>query len=284
MRILRFGILISILLLRNNSISLFAQTKDSLRKEAISHVLFRGCNFSLYFSYYSAQKAKILPKSGEYKIRSSRVGGIEIGGNWSINFNKNYSIITGIHGGASGRNASLFIPKTDFSPNLKRHANMPFVFGRDYDLYLSLPVWFERRWENRNFNQWNLIAGINIRYYPDDIFYIYTFDEQDVNNQFIEVFDMEGEVWNDYSPWVNYNIGGGYSFFLSNYNFLRINFIANLSTNKLAKFNYTINVTGKPPSTGTYTANLSYFGLSISYIFTGSNRKLVKLYRKRFQS
>jgi hypothetical protein len=95
---------------------------------------------------------------------------------------------------------------------------------------------------------------------------------------------MEGEVWNNNAPWVNYNIGGGYSLFLSNYNFLRINVIANLSAKKLVNFNYTINVTGKPQSTGTYSANLSYIGVSLNYIFTGANKKLVKLYKKKFQS
>jgi hypothetical protein len=77
-------------------------------------------------------------------------------------------------------------------------------------------------------------------------------------------------------------LSGGYSFFLSNYNFLTINLLANFSATKIANFNYTIDVTGKPESTGIYSANLSYVGLSICYIFTGANRRLLKLYEEEF--
>jgi hypothetical protein len=63
---------------------------------------------------------------------------------------------------------------------------------------------------------------------------------------------------------------------------LRINLLANFSATKVVNFNYSIDVTGKPESTGIYSAKLSYVGLSISYIFTGANRRLLKLYEEEY--
>ena len=138
----------------------------------------------------------------------------------------------------------------------------------------------ERRWAGKNNSTWNVDAGINVRLDPNEEGYGYDYGGINVNGQGVLVLDMNGDIGNNLKPWLNYNIGGGYSIFLSNYNFLRINLIANFSATKIANFNYTISVTGKPESTGTYSANLSYAGLSFSYIFTGTNKRLLKLYER----
>lgn len=267
-----------VLLISNIVNAVYGQQNANLRKEAISKVLAKGSYFSFYASYYASQKAKIVKESGEYSIKSTEVAGVEGGASFFINFNNNYSIITGIHVGASGRNAGTFISKSEFNPALKKDFNVPLAFGKDYAFYLVAPVWFEKRWVKRNFDHWNADLGINIRYHPgDDSFGYFGFGE-DVNGQAQQVFLMDGWVGNNIKPWLNYNISGGYSWFLSNYNFLRINLIANFSTTKVVNFNYTIDVSGKPQSTGTYSSNLSYIGLSISYILTGANKRLLKLY------
>lgn len=267
-----------VLLISNIINAVYGQQNANLRTEAISKVLDKGSYFSFYASYYASQKAKIVKESGEYSIKSTEVGGVEGGASFFINFNNNYSIITGIHVGESGRNAGTFISKSEFNPALKKDFNVPLAFGKDYAFYLVAPVWFEKRWVKRNFDHWNADVGINIRYHPgDDSFGYFGFGE-DVNGQGQQVFFMDGWVGNNIKPWLNYNISGGYSWFLSNYNFLRINLIANFSTTKVVNFNYTIDVSGKPQSTGTYSSNLSYIGLSISYILTGANKRLLKLY------
>ncbi|HEV8082836.1 MAG TPA: hypothetical protein VGP55_06530, partial [Chitinophagaceae bacterium] len=91
------------------------------------------------------------------------------------------------------------------------------------------------------------------------------------------------DVGNNLKPWINFNVGGGYSIFLSNYNFLRVNLTANFSATKVVNFNYTIDVSGKPQSSGTYSANLSYVGLSINYIFTGVNKRLLRFYKRNIK-
>ncbi|HXR85290.1 MAG TPA: hypothetical protein VN722_13335 [Hanamia sp.] len=254
--------------------------KNKLIKEALSKVLFKGSYFSFYLSPYISQKPKCVKQSGRYALNASESSGLEAGGNYFINFNENYSLIVGAHAGYSGRNFKLFISKSDFDPNLKDDINFQGRMTKDYSLYLSAPVWFEKRWLKKNNTSWNLDAGINLRFDPDEAYYIYDYGEVDINGQSVPVLDMEGPVGNDLKPWLNYNIGGGYSVFLSNYNFIRINLIANFSATKIVNFNYSIAVDDKPQSTGTYRTNLSYAGLSISYILTGANKRVLREYQE----
>jgi len=263
-----------------NSIVSNAQQNVDLRKEAISKVLFKRNYFGFYLSPYISQKAKTVKQSGAYSLSTANSSGIEAGGNYFINFSDNYSLIVGAHAGFSGRNFKLFISKSEFTPNLQNEINYNGRVTKDYAIYLSAPLWFEKRWIKKNNVTWSIDAGINVRFDPDETFYFYDYGGIDINGQYDQVLNMDGEVGNNIKPWLDYNIGGGYSLFLSNYNFLRINLLANFSSTKVVNFNYTIDVTGKAQSTGTYSANLSYIGLSINYILTGTNKRLVRLYEK----
>ena len=259
----------------------FAQ-KNNFIRENISKVLYKGSWFSFYLSPYRAEKGKPVSQSGAYSMSASNQPGIEVGCNYFINFSKNYSLTVGAHVGFSGRDFKLFIPKSDFSPDLQNNINFRGALTKDYDIYLSAPIWAERRWTGKNNSTWNLDAGINVRFDPDEAIYSYDYGGIDGNGQYVPVLDMGGWVGNNEKPWINYNASGGYSFFLSNYNLLRINLLANFSATKVVNFNYSIDVTGKPESTGIYSAKLSYVGLSISYIFTGANRRLLKLYEEEY--
>jgi hypothetical protein len=270
----------SVFAIFNLNINLYAQKDTTLREKIISKVLYKGSFFSFYLNPYISQKAKCVRQSGDYPLNAAVSSGLEVGGNYFINFNNNYSLVVGAHAGFSGRNFILFIPKSDFSPNLENNIDFHGRVTKDYDLYLSAPVWFEKRWTRKNNSAWNADAGINIRYDPDDAYYYYDYGGIDVNGQPVLVLDLGGFAGNNQTPWLNYNIGGGYSIFLSNYNFLRINLVANISATRYINFVYTIDVTGKPQSTGTYSSNLSYVGLSIDYILTGTNKRLVNFYEK----
>ena len=139
---------------------------------------------------------------------------------------------------------------------------------------------FEKRWQCKKNNHWSLIGGINIRYSPGiESYYNYSF-QQDVSGQNVQTFELDLLGGNNNRPWLNYNLGARYSILLSNNNFLSANLLANVSGIKVVNGTYTINVTGKPSSTGSYSANLSCIGLAISYTFTGSNERLLKLYQQ----
>jgi hypothetical protein len=105
----------------------------------------------------------------------------------------------------------------------------------------------------------------------------------DVNGNNVDVLEITNSIGNNLHPWINYNIGGGYSFLLRSNNFLQLNLLANFSNKKMVNGVYQINVTGKPQSTGAYSANLSYVGLSLSYIFTGANKRIRKIYESKMK-
>lgn len=269
----------SVLFYFSKPLSVHAQNNE-LIIENVSKVLFKGNFFGFYINPYVAQKANCKSYTGAYSLKALNSWGIEAGGIYFINFNKSYSLIVGAHAGFSGRNFKLFISKSDFTPALKDDIDLGKRETMDFALYLSAPLWFEKRWFGKNNSSWNIDAGINVRFNPDEAIYFYDYGGSDVNDQFVPVLQMEGWSGNNLKPWLNYNVGGGYSWFLPNYNFIRINLIANFSATRVINFDYTIDVQGKPQSSGTYSSTLSNVGISLSYILTGANKRLVKYYRK----
>ena len=228
---------------------------------------------------YMVNKAKTVPASGSYRLNDLYMYGIETGFDYHINFNENYSLVFGIHGGAAGRNYRLFISKYDFTPHLEYDVIANGALTRTFDFYLSAPIWFKKKWFDKRNNYWNALAGVNVRYYP--VAYENVVDQsadyQDSNGNQVIVAELDYSIGNNLSPWLNYNVGGGYSILLNNDNYLECNLLANFSDKKIVRGSYRINVSGKPQSFGRYSANLSYIGLSFSYIFTGANKRLKRL-------
>jgi hypothetical protein len=247
-------------------------------------VLFGTSAMSFSISPYLANKAKTQFLSGNYPLKTLYMPGFEAGINYHVHLNKNYSIIFGLHGGAAARNFKLFISKTDFNPNLNFDVNEDGQLTGEYDFYASMPVWVEKRWFKTNNSFWSVAVGINVRFYP--IRYqrdLLLLSYQNVNQDQIEVLEINALIGNNLRPWLNYNLGGGYAFLLRNNNYLQAELVANLSGKKVVNGSYSINVSGKPQSSGKYSANLSYVGLSFSYIFTGANKRLRKLYEEKIK-
>lgn len=263
----------------------FAQNdSNSVSKSKLEVELFGKKSISFSISPYLVDKAKATPMSGSYRLRTLYMNGFEAGPNYYINFNKNYSLIIGLHGGAAARNFKLFISKNDFNPNLKFDVDEFGVPNREYDFYICAPLLLEKRWFKKNNSYWDIVAGVNVRFYPiryigDELSFIYP----DVNGNNVDVLEINDSIGNNLRPWLNYNIGGGYAILLRNNNYLQCNLLANFSHKKMVNGTYTINVTGKPESTGKYFADLSYIGLSFSYIFTGANKRLRKIYESQIK-
>lgn len=258
--------------------------KDSLFQSQPGKEILGRQNVSFSIIPYIVNKAKATPISGNYHFKTIYQEGFEAGANYHFNFNTNYSLIVGLHGGAAARNFKFFISKTDFNPNLKFDVDEYGVPNREWDFYISMPLWIEKRWMNKQNSFWDLICGANLRYYPiryiiDELGFMYP----DVNGNNVDVLEITNSIGNNLHPWINYNIGGGYSFLLRSNNFLQLNLLANFSNKKMVNGVYQINVTGKPQSTGAYSANLSYVGLSLSYIFTGANKRIRKIYESKMK-
>lgn len=257
-----------------------AQNTLKSRKEAIDKVLFsKGyVGFSLITQW--VQKANTKHIQGPYKLGASNTSGVELGLNYYRNFNKKYTLVTGIHAGASGRTHKLFIRGNDFTPPLSYDVEHGPQLTRIFDLYLSVPVWLQRNWVVKHNRWWYARAGINIRYFPDEISESSFFSILGDNIQRIRVLEIDLEIFQNFTPWVNYNIGGGHTWLLRNNNLLQVGLLANFSATELAAGEYFITVPGKPLSRGEYGSKMSYLGLSLNYIFTRVNRKLSRLYEK----
>lgn len=234
-------------------------------------LLYATPHFSASLIPYITQKATITTQSGNYAPTSTSVAGAQGGINYHLHFNPKYSLIVGFHAGVGGRNHHLFIPKEEFTPHLERNIDQKDRFTRTADLYFTLPLLLERRWQHKGGNHWNITAGINVRHVTESFYEYYSY----YGNVNVEKFILM--VGNKRKPWVNYNLGGGYSWLLPNLNFFRLNLMANYSNTDMVSGEYTITVTGKEPTIGRYTANMSYIGLSGSYILTGANKRSNKL-------
>ena len=264
----------------------FAQTKsNSSAKWESGNEVFNGRSIGFSIIPYIVDKTKATSFSGTYHLNTLYMNGFEAGPDYRFNFSRSYSLMVGFHAGAAARNFKMIIPKTDFKPNLQFDVDEWGAPNRQWDFYASFPIWIEKRWILKDNNFCSVIAGANIRFYPiryygDEVEIYYP----DVNGNQIPVLKIDATIGNNLRPWINYNIGGGYALLLKNNNFLQCNLVANFSTTKIVNGTYTINVTGKPQSTGSYSANLSYIGLSFSYIFTGANKRLRKMYENDLKS
>jgi hypothetical protein len=282
LKIIKFIILF--LLVCKNPSPTYAQKSSNLKKDKISTILLNHSFLGFSVSPYIANKAKATPISGNYHLKTVYQEGFEAGADYHFNFNTNYSLIVGLHGGAAARTFKLFISKSDFNPNLKFDVNETPQTNRIWDFYINAPIWIEKHWLMKNNNFWNVLFGVNVRYYPIRIYREgFGVNYPDVNGNYVQVVDINDSIGNNFHPWVNFNIGGGYSLLLRNNNYLQCNLLANFSSKKMVGGAYRINVTGKQQSTGAYSANLSYVGLSLSYLFTGVNKRLRKIYESKMK-
>ena len=246
----------------------------------VENIIYKKDHFSFSLIPHIVPKAKITRTDGIYEFGSSADRGLEVGFNYHVNLKKDLSIIFGLHGGASFRNYKLHVPKEDFSPPLQYDVDDYPKSNREADFYLSAPVFIEKCWVYSKRKTWDVNAGFNIRFYPDDLGEGIIYFIQDANGNNVPAFDLELDVTNDLKPWLDYNIGGGHAWILKNYNIFKLNLLINFSFKNLTRGTYIITVPGKPDTYGTYKGRLSFLGISFNYILTGANKALRKMYER----
>jgi hypothetical protein len=263
---------------------MLSQTSNNYSHDSLIITKFlRRSLFGFSVSPYLVNKAISQATTGEYHLNTSYKYGFEAGFDYYFNINNSYSLVIGLHGGAAATNYKLFILRNDFNPSLGGDWDDNGQFA-NWGFYINVPFWIEKRWLTRSNNFWNIVAGVNVRYYPIR-YSSYGIEEitSDVNGNEVKVLEIDALMGNNLRPWLNYNVGGGYSLLLRNNNYLQCNLLANFSNKKIVNGTYTINVTGKPQSTGKYSADMSYIGLSFSYILTGANKRMRKLYESKLK-
>jgi hypothetical protein len=212
-------------------------------------------------------KANITRNMDKYWIHSTPLAGFEAGFNKYSHFDKKHSVMVGIFFGAFARNLNYAIPGNEFSPPADGYVTTNGAASREFNFTGSIPILLEKRWFKKNNNFWNADIGFTIRYTPREYFI-----EDDIWNWNYIFYHLDFIVNPHKTLWLNYNIGGGYSWILKNENIFKTNLIANISVTSFAKGSYQFTLPNRPIVKGNYEVKGSYVGLSFSYVLTKANK------------
>jgi len=86
------------------------------------------------------------------------------------------------------------------------------------------------------------------------------------------------EMNNRNKIWLTFLVGINKSIRLKNDNLLSLGIQADISRTNFLIGSYEITIPGQPVTSGMYSINGSSVGISVAYIFTGTNRRLARKY------
>jgi hypothetical protein len=220
--------------------------------------------------------AKIMKVEGKYKLKSMLQSSYDLGLNYRYNVNHYTTLITGLHLIIGKRNFFLNVPSEDFTPTMN---GLGLIEDKELWGSFRIPLLIEKRLKPDKKNGIIIRTGLNLRYsglMSDESYGTTTFDSSNLYN-----FHAELSARNNGKPWITFLGGVCKSFVLDNRNILSIGLQADISTTYFLKSAYEIDIPYQPFSRGTYKISGSGIGLSVQYIFTGTNKQLVKSQKKR---
>jgi hypothetical protein len=231
---------------------------------------------------YMLPQAKIKKTEGKYKLRSRLQSAYEIGLNYFYEKPKGIAFYFGFHFIVGKINFFLTVPPED---------TRVFLYPPDGSLILEykelwgafkFPFLFSKEFNTPKWGDISIRTGFNVMYsgLMTDLG-IGGAVNLDSNYNRFELFSTVLKSNNNYKPWVTFTFGGGKNFYLKNKNILCLNVTSDISTTNFYKADYTITIPGQPVSTGTYRVNGTSLGLSLQYIFTGQNKKIIREYQKK---
>jgi len=197
--------------------------------------------------------------------------GFEAGFSRYSHFDKDYSLLVGLFFGAFARNFNYAIPGAEFNPRSSGDLTSNTAVSREFDFTGSVPILLEKRWIGNKNGFWDLDIGLTIRYTP----YVEETEDHiwtDSSNGHHPYLHLQLTINDRKAPWLNYNVGGGYSWILKNNNLFRTSLVTSLSFTSFVKGTYQFTIRNQPVVEGAYEFKGSYIGLSLSYVLTRSNR------------
>lgn len=243
---------------------------------------FKSTNFSIEIAASILPKAKIRTEEGNYQMKSHLQSSYDIGINIRHRFKADLLIFTGFHMIVGKRNFFAIIPAEDlpgYSPGY------PDLYIEDKELWgsMRIPLLLEKGISFKNKSMLFVRTGINLRYsgLMPDLLIGGGGGIIDSNGQVVSIFSASFSGNNDHKPWITFLAGLGKEFELDNHNKLSVSLLADISTTYFYKGNYEITIPNKPITRGTYKINGTSLGLSVQYIFTGYNKRLVRGYEKK---
>jgi hypothetical protein len=257
-----------------------AQQNKLKREDFLSDYVFKGNHLQFNFAALSTCKARLKNQTGSHPVSSSATLGLLLSFKYNVNFNNDYSLVTGPEAMILGRNFFLSFDKNDFSPPLAQDYN---IRGRNSyltALIISLPVLLEKRWVYAKTKYLFGGAGVRFNFSTGADFDIFSIILKNTNNNYIDVGSVVVFANNDAKPWVSFPVSVGHSWLLKNNNLLQLAICSNISFTKYVNGTYQIVIPGKPLTTGRYSSTGSFVGLSLNYVFTNANYRIRKTYEK----
>lgn len=236
-------------------------------------------NFSIEITASVLPKAIITRTEGSYRLHSHLQSAYDAGINYIYNFNENLSVSSGLRIIIGKRNFFLNVPSEDLSRyNLNGHL---IIEDKEIWNVVSVPVWFEKRIDTKKAGLIAVKAGLSLRYsgFMNDLV-MKGGGIIDSNNYVINIFSAYFSGNNNNKPWLTFLAGLSKLFVLDNQNILSVSLQADISATYFFKGSYSITIPDKPVTNGTYRINGTSLGLSVQYIFTGANKRLVRTYQK----
>lgn len=263
------------------SMNIYAQESIIRRECLLKELVFKGNHIQFNFSILSTFKARLKETTGGYPVNTTITPGLLLGFKYQVNFNNQYSLITGPEATISGRNFNISFSKNDFSPPLTRDRSF---HGKDSymgDLILSLPVLMGKRilYANTRYFFANVGARLNVSTGAD--FDNFSFYVENTNNSFHNAAEVSVYANNDAKPWISFPINAGHAWLLKNNNILQLAICSNISFTKYVNGIYQVTIPNKPITEGRYSSTGSYIGLAINCLFTSTNYRIRKAYEKK---
>jgi hypothetical protein len=234
---------------------------------------------AIEISSYILPKARIIKTSGNYKLQSRLQSAYDIGVNFIYTASERTAISYGIHYIVGKRNFDLNVPSEDvrqFNSDGRSLLDDKELWGA-----FRFPILIEKKIDSKKWGEMLIKAGLSIRYsgLMTDL-RIAGGGYYDQNNQLISIFSGDFSGDNNYKPWLTFIAGGGKIFSLKNKNILAVCLQADISGTYFYTGTYEITIPNQPIATGTYKISGTSLGLSVQYIFTGENKRLIRMYEK----
>ncbi|HEX7905971.1 MAG TPA: hypothetical protein VF487_18995 [Chitinophagaceae bacterium] len=242
---------------KNDSI----KAHDFLEKEE----LFKRNHLGIEITASVLPKATIQKEEGKYELKSHLQSSYDLGINYLHSINKSLSVSVGLHFVVGKRNFFANIPSEDIN-NLN---GQNFIEEKELWGAVRIPLLLEKNIYTKKAKQISVKTGINFRYsglMPDEDY-----------GQGTGVFNAQLSARNNGKPWITFLAGISKSMILDNKNILAVTLQADISTTYFLKANYELTIPNQPVSTGIYKINGTSLGLTVQYIFTGSNKQFVQL-------
>jgi hypothetical protein len=249
------------------------QTKDIIEKG------FKRSHVSLEIGTAMVPKARITRTEGNYRLQSTLQLAYDGGINYIYNVNEHLLISSGFHVVLGERNFFSHVPSEDVRRYRVRGHNI--IYNKALWGAMRIPLLVEKKIHTKEAGLISLKGGLNVRYsgFVSDLV-MEGGGIMDSTNIYTPIFSAFFAGNNDKKPWITVLAGTSKLFVLDNKNILSIGLQADISATYFFKGNYKIMIPDKPVTSGTYKINGTSLGLSVQYILTGANKRLIRSYQK----